>query len=77
MKVALPSVVKTLTNINLSISASCFPDRLKAAQVTPLFMKNDPMTKSNYRPDRILPTASKLFEKVFSNQLYDYFEKNQ
>ena len=50
----------------MSIDSGIFPNRLKEAQVTPLFKKNDPFLKSNYRPVSILPIHSKNFEKVLS-----------
>jgi hypothetical protein len=52
------------TLINITVDTGVFPDRLKKAQVTPLFKKNDPLVISNYRPVSILPIFSKLFEKV-------------
>jgi hypothetical protein len=48
--------------------------RLKEAQVVPLHKKNDPLDKKNYRPVSILPTISKVYEMVFSDQLTDLFE---
>ena len=50
-----------------------FPDRLKEAQVTPLFKKNDPLDKKNYRPVSVLTNISKVFEKVICEQLCLYF----
>jgi hypothetical protein len=32
--------------------------------VTPLHKKNDPLSKTNYRPVSVLPVFSKIFEKV-------------
>ena len=58
----------------MSIDSGIFPKRLKEAQVTPLFKKNDPFLKSNYRPVSILPIPSKKFEKVLSVQLSDFFD---
>jgi hypothetical protein len=46
---------------------------LKKAQVTPLHKKNDPLSKTNYRPVSVLPVFSKIFEKVFETQLSDFF----
>lgn len=39
----------------LSIENNCFPDKLKEAQVTPIFKKSDPLMKTNYRPVSVLP----------------------
>jgi hypothetical protein len=43
------------------------------AQVTPLHKKNDPLSKTNYRPVSVLPVFPKIFEKVFETQLSDFF----
>lgn len=45
--------------VNLSIENNCFPDKLKEAQVTPIFKKSDPLMKTNYRPVSVLPIFSK------------------
>lgn len=64
-----------ISNIfNKSILANQFPDNLKVAQVTPIFRKDDPFIKKNYRPVSILPTHSKIFECIMFNQLTDYFD---
>jgi hypothetical protein len=56
----------------MSIDSCIFPNRLKEAQVTLLFKKNDPFLKSNYRPVSILPIHSTIFDKVLSVQLSDF-----
>ena len=48
--------------INKSIDQSVFPEKLKAAQVSPLFKKNNSLDKNNYRPISVLPTISKFYE---------------
>jgi hypothetical protein len=48
-------------------------DFLKEAQVVPLHKKNDPLDKKNYRPVSILPTISKIYEMVLSDQLVEFF----
>ena len=60
---------KNTTNFDTGV----FPDSLKKAQVTPLHKKNDPLSKTNYRPVSVLPVFSKIFEKVFETQLSDFF----
>ena len=48
--------VSLLTKIvNSSIRNGCFPQELKAAEVTPIFKKNDDSEKENYRPVSVLP----------------------
>jgi hypothetical protein len=49
-------------------------DKLKKAQVTPLYKKNDSLLKTNYRPVSVLCIFSKIFEKILERQLSDFFE---
>jgi retron-type reverse transcriptase len=51
-----------------------FPDKLKKAQVTPLYKKNDPLLKTNYRPVSVLCIFSKILKKILEQQLSDLFE---
>ena len=63
--------------INKSISIGCFPDILKIARVTPLFKEGSTEEVNNYRPISNLPLFSKIFERVFYDQLYRYFEQKK
>ena len=59
--------VSLLTNIiNSSIRNGYFPDELKAAEVAPIFKKNDDLDKENYRPVSVLPHILPLL----SNRYY-------
>ena len=49
--------------LNMSIDQSVFPDKLKKAQVTPLYKKNDPLLKTNYRPVSVLCIFSRFLRK--------------
>jgi hypothetical protein len=51
------------------------PENLKLAQVTQIFKIDDPYIEKMYRPVSILPTMSKLYERVIYDQLSDYFEE--
>ena len=62
--------------INQMIETGVFPTSLKTAKTIPLYKKGDPHMPSNYRPISLLPTISKIFERVIYNQLYDHFIKN-
>ena len=47
---------------------------MKLAEIIPIPKKGDSLDIGNYRPISILPTVSKLFEKVMANQLSEFFE---
>ena len=62
--------------INQCISKGLFPNKLKVAKVTPVYKKDDIHKLDNYRPVSVLSSISKVFEKVFFNQIYKYFQEN-
>ena len=70
------SVSKSLTIIiNQIITTGIFPDAFKVSKVMPIFKKGDCSLMSNYRPISLLPTVSKIFERVIHDQMYEYFNK--
>ena len=52
-----------------------FPNCLKLADITPLHKKGRKDKKENYRPVSILPTLSKLLERILFEQISVYFNK--
>ena len=54
--------------INQMFNTGIFPESLEIAKVKPLFKKNDHHTISNYRPISLLPSISKVFEKIIYHQ---------
>ena len=60
--------------INQSLNSGIFPDQLKIAKVLPIYKNTelDDNDLNSYRPISILPTISKIFEKVVHFQLYNY-----
>ena len=54
-----------------------FPDELKIARVIPLFKSGNINLMSNYRPISILPTLSKIFEKLIHERIYQFLDENQ
>ena len=77
LKRIAPIIIAPLTIIvNQSLCTGTFPDNLKIAKVIPLFKKGDPHILDNYRPISLLPSMSKVLEKVVFIQIYDYFNTN-
>ena len=76
VKLANKKICKHLANcINECIKQNKFPNELKIADITPIFKKEDPLDKTNYRPISILPTVSKIFERILFNQLQCFSNK--
>ena len=45
---------------------------MKLADITPVYKKNDPLDKTNYRPVSILLVVSKIFERIMQKQIHDF-----
>ena len=58
------------TIFNSMVATSTFPSSLKYAEVSPIYKKDDPLVKKNYRPVSILTSLSKVFENLILNQLH-------
>ena len=70
VKLANKQIYKDLVNgINKCITQNKYRNELKIADITPIFKKENPIDKTNYRPISILPTVSKVFEGILFNQL--------
>lgn len=76
LKNILNEIVDPLTLIiNQSLTTGLFPNKLKIAKVIPLHKKDDDKFFKNYRPISILPSISKVLERIMHNQLHNYFQK--
>ena len=62
--------------INCSFRTGRFPDNLKVAKVCPIFKNGSENEFSNYRPISILPSFSKIYEKVAYNRLESFLLSN-
>ena len=62
-------------SINHSFSTGIFPNISKSAIVSPVHKKNSKNDKTNYRPISILPVISKIYERVYHNQISEYFNQ--
>lgn len=77
-------IVDDLTKcINHCFEIGTFPDNLKIAKVSPIYKSGTKSDPSNYRPISVLPTLSKIFEKILHSRLetflnsINFFYKNQ
>ena len=61
------------SDVNKCIYNGIVPNNLKHADIALTFKKIERLHKTNYRPISILPTLSKVYEKLFYNQIYNYF----
>ena len=73
IKGCLPSLkIPLLYLFNLSLSTGTFPDKMKVAEILPLFKSGAKSVVGNYRPISLLPIFSKIFEKIIHKKLYTY-----
>jgi hypothetical protein len=77
LKAIIHNLKKPLTKlINLSLESGYIPPTWKRAKIVPLFKTGEKENMGNYRPISLLPTLSKVIEKVVYHQLIGYLESN-
>ena len=77
LKYGARAICRPVTRLlNLSISTGKFPDIWKCSKVSALFKCGDRTNPTNYRPISILPTLSKIMEKVVHSQFYKFLNSH-
>ena len=77
LKIAADVVAPSLTEIFIqSINTGIFPNEWQEARVSPLYKHGAKSDPSNYRPISVIPTVSKIYEKIIYDQLYEYLNAN-
>ena len=59
---------------NSGLSKGTFPKELKAGDISSLFKKEDAFTKKNYRPITVLPSVSKIYERLVQDQMLPFVQ---
>ena len=57
---------------NSGLSKGIFPKELKAGDISSLFKKEDTFSKKNYRPITVLPSVSKIYERLMQDQMLPF-----
>ena len=57
------------------MSKCTFPEELKTGDIASLFKQEDAFSKKNYRPITVLPSVSKIFERLMQNQMLPFVRK--
>jgi retron-type reverse transcriptase len=71
-----PHIIKPLLElVNASIRDGIFPSILKKSVVIPIYKKGTEEDAANYRPVTLVPTLSKVLEKVIVSQLIIFLDK--
>ena len=71
-------LLKPLMHIfDLSLEKGIFPDYLKIAWVSPIFKPGDKNEMRNYKPISVLPSFSKILERIMYNRFCKYLTANE
>ena len=62
------------TLIIKSMETGCMPDALKIAKIIPIFKSKETDQFKNYRPMSLLPSISKIFDKIVYKRLYHFMK---
>ena len=77
IKSCFGSLSKPLLHIfRLSLEEGIFPDDLKTAKVTPIFMAGDENDFGNYGPISVLSCFSKILEKIMYKRLFNHLSEH-
>jgi hypothetical protein len=77
LKISTPFISSPLTYIfNKSMISGIFPSRIKYAIITPIFKNGDKKKIANYRSISLLPSFSKILEKIMYSKHMNHLETN-
>lgn len=65
------------TLLNKSLENGIFPNIFKIAEVIPIYKNKGKEKVENYRPISLLPTISKILEKIIHKRIYKFLQKHK
>ena len=68
------STLKDIWNYEI-LGKQNFSKNLKLADITPVYKKKDPTLVENYRPVSVLPSVSKVFERIVQKQFSSFIDE--
>ena len=68
------STLKHIWNYEI-LGKQNFSKNLKLADITPVYKKKDPTLVENYRPVSVLPSVSKVFERIIQKQFSSFIDE--
>ena len=78
IKQIMPTIKNSLTTcINHSIESGTYPSILKVSKITPIYKKNIKTDPGNWRPINQLSPFSKIYEKIFCDQLESFLQNEK
>ena len=76
LKIAAPVIVPHVVKlINKYFELGVYPNLLKLAKVIPIFKAGSKLEVNNYRPISLLPTLSKIIDKLMHIRLFSFLEQ--
>ena len=61
---------------NQSLESGIFPEKMKIAEIVPLYKSKEEDILNNYRPISLLMTSSKILEKIIYTNLYGFLTQH-
>ena len=78
LKMAKSTIAAILAKLfHKSMECGEYPDCLKISQIVSVPKRSSPSIPSHYRPISILPTVSKIFEKIIYARVSSFLNKNK
>ena len=77
VKLSKLTITKPLSIIYKNcLQQGVFPDEWKKGNIIPVHKESSKQLVDNYWPESLIPTCSKIFEKLIFDSIYEFLNKN-